>query len=366
MTKHISKIKMYRKHSNKQNCLIVVLVLALVSSICFLFERVVPSDFHVPLLFVLAVLFISRFTDGYAYGIAASVIAVFEVNYLFTYPYREFDFTLSGYPITFCVMLTVAICVSALTTQIKNQEKIRLEVEKEKMRGNLLRAVSHDLRTPLTSIVGSASVIIDNDDKLPKEKKMELVRDIKEEAQWLIRIVENLLSVTRINGENAKINMEEELVEEIVSSAVIKFKKRFSDVKVTVEIPQEVFMVPMDGILIEQVMINLMENSVVHGGKITEIRVRIRQEKDKVEFIVEDDGDGIDAAVLPVMFEGSLQASEGKESDGKKNMGIGLSVCKTIVKAHKGNMKAENRPEGGARVMFSLPMGVEESYGDKR
>ncbi len=366
MTKYTSKSIMHKEHSKKKNCIITFLILAAVSSICFLFQRVVQSDTHVPLLFVLAVLFISRFTDGYVYGIVASVIAVFEVNYMFTYPYFEFDFTLSGYPITFVAMLTVAFCVSALTTQIKNQEKIRLEVEKEKMRGNLLRAVSHDLRTPLTSIVGSASVIIDNAAVLPEQKKMELIRDIKEEAQWLIRIVENLLSVTRINGENARMNLEDELVEEIVSSAVIKFKKRFSDVKVTVEIPQEVFMVPMDGVLIEQVLINLMENSVVHGGKVRQIKVRIRQKHDYVEFLVEDDGHGIDSTVLPVMFDGNLQASEGKELDGKKNMGIGLSVCKTIVKAHKGNMTAENIPEGGARVMFSLPMGMEGAYGDKR
>lgn len=105
-----------------------------------------------PLLFVLAVLFISRFTDGYIYGLVASMVAVVGVNYVFTYPYFEFNFTITGYPLTFLSMLAVSISVGTLTTQIKQQEQIKLEVEKEKMRANLLRAVSHDIRTPLTSL----------------------------------------------------------------------------------------------------------------------------------------------------------------------------------------------------------------------
>ena len=102
---------------------------------------------------------VSRFTSGYFYGLLASVVGVIGVNYIFTYPYFAFNFTISGYPLTFLVMLAVSIVVSALTTQIKQQEKLRAEAEKEKMRGNLLRAVSHDIRTPLTSIVGGVNAI---------------------------------------------------------------------------------------------------------------------------------------------------------------------------------------------------------------
>lgn len=346
-----------------KNCLITAAVLGIAALFCFLLQQFVTTDTHVPLLFVLAVLLVSRFTDGYLYGIVASMLGVVGVNYAFTAPYFEIDFTLTGYPLTFLAMLAVSVIVGTLTTQIKQQEQIRLEAEKEKMRGNLLRAVSHDIRTPLTSIVGSASGIVDNHKVLSEEKVLELVTDIRDEAQWLIRIVENLLSVTRINGENAGINTDDEIVEEIISSAVIKFRKRFPDVKIEVDMPREFLMIPMDGILIEQVLVNLLENSVLHGKTISRIRIVVTKQEDRLVFSVEDDGQGIKESVLPVMFEGSLQSMEGEEYDSKRNMGIGLSVCMSIVKAHKGNMRAENISTGGARVIFWLPMEEGEAYG---
>lgn len=347
------------KHTPKkilQNCLVTAAILGVASAGCFLLQKVVSTDTHVPLIFVLAVLFISRLTDGYVYGITASVLAVIGVNFVFTQPYFKLDFTLTGYPLTFLAMLAVAICVSALTTQIKQQEQIRLEIEKEKMRGNLLRAVSHDIRTPLTSIVGSASAVIDNYQILSEEKKLELTRDIKDEAQWLIRIVENLLSVTRINGDSANITTNLEVVEEIAGSAVQKFQKRFPDVKVEVNIPDEVLLVPMDAILIEQVIVNLLENSVLHGKTTSVIEINIVKQDQDVLFMVEDDGQGIPADILPVIFEGGLHTSDSEELDSRRNMGIGLSVCMSIIKAHKGNMRAENKAGGGARMLFSLPL----------
>lgn len=346
-----------------KNCLVTAAIFAIAAGVCFLLQRMVPTDTHVPLIFVLAVLFISRCTEGYVYGIVASLLAVIGVNFVFTYPYFKFDFTITGYSLTFLTMLAVAISISALITQIKKQEQIKLEIEKEKMRGNLLRAVSHDIRTPLTSIVGSASAVIDNYDVLPDNERLELTKDIKEEAQWLIRIVENLLSVTRINGSDANISTNMEVVEEIADSAVQKFLKRFPDVKVNVNVPDEVLLVPMDGILIEQVIVNLLENSVLHG-ETDEITVNITNDEQEVFFAVEDNGRGIRPDVLPHMFEGGMHTGESEGSDTRRNMGIGLSVCFSIVKAHKGNMEAENRKEGGARVMFSLPMKKEQNYGN--
>lgn len=344
-----------KKQSVIKNSLITIAILGVVTVFCFLIQRIAESDTHVPMLFVLAVLFVSRLTDGYVYGIVASMIAVVFVNYVFTYPYFEINFAITGYPLTFVAMLAVACSVSALTTQIKKQEQIRLEVEKEKMRGNLLRAVSHDIRTPLTSIVGAASVILDNHEDLSEEQQLAFVKDIRAEAQWLIRIVENLLSITRIGDGNARIDKQEELVEEIVSSAVLKFRKRFPDVNVSVHLPEELLLVPMDGILIEQVLVNLLENSVLHGKYTSRIEITVEEQDDRIRFLVDDNGAGIKPSILPKMFEGNLQPEEGEESDSKRNMGIGLSVCMTIVKAHKGNMKAENRKTGGARVSFWLP-----------
>lgn len=356
--------KTMKQNDFVKNCLITAAALVTAVLFGFLLQQFTDSETHAPLLFVLAVLFVSRFTDGYVYGIVASMLGVISVNYMFTYPYYAINFTISGYPLTFLAMLAVSLIVSTLTTQIKQQEQIRLDAEREKMRGNLLRAVSHDIRTPLTSIVGSASGILDNYKVLSEETTLGLVKDIRDEAQWLIRIVENLLSVTRINGENARINTDDEIVEEIVGSAVMKFCRRFPEMDVEVDMPREFLMVPMDGILIEQVLVNLLENSALHGKTTSLIRIVIKAREDRIIFAVQDNGQGIKEVVLPHMFEGSLQSREGEEYDSKRNMGIGLSVCLSIVKAHKGDMRAMNMEAGGASVEFWLPIEKEEQeYG---
>ena len=348
--------RLKEKHIFK-NTLTTIVILALAAVFCFGLQGLSESDTHVPLLFVLAVVLVSRFTEGYAYGILASMIAVIGVNYVFTYPYFEINFSLTGYPLTFLAMLAVAVLVSALTTQIKEKEQIRLEVEREKMRGNLLRAVSHDIRTPLTSIVGAASLLLDNEKELSREQKIEFVQDIRLEAQWLIRIVENLLSITRIGdgSDSARIDKVDEVIEEIIGSAVLKLKKRFPEIETSVKMPDDLVMVPMDGILIEQVLVNLLENAVLHGKTTSRIVIAVEENEEQVKVSVEDNGRGIREEVLPGIFKGMMQPEEGKESDSKRNMGIGLSVCNTIIKAHKGNMTAENIKDSGARFTFWLP-----------
>ena len=340
-----------------KNSFITIGILALASLFCFWLQGLSESDNHVPLIFVLAVVLVSRFTEGYVYGVLASMIAVVGVNYVFTYPYFEINFSLTGYPLTFMAMLAVAAVVSALTTQIKEKEQIRLEIEREKMRGNLLRAVSHDIRTPLTSIVGATSLLLENDEELSSDQKLKFVGDIRSEAQWLIRIVENLLSVTRIGdgSDSAKIDKVEEMIEEIIGSAVLKFKKRFPEMEVMVSLPDEPVLVPMDGILIEQVLVNLLENAVLHGKTTSKIRICVSEDEEQISVAVEDNGQGIRDGLIPQIFSGNMQSEEGKVSDAKRNMGIGLSVCKTIINAHKGNMKAENIENSGARFTFWLP-----------
>lgn len=358
---YIIKGKFMKRNSKTlhiiNNTLLTIGILSAATIFCFVLEgfTLPESRTHVPLIYVLAVLLISRFTDGYLYGVFAAVAAVICVNYIFTYPYFAVDFTIAGYPITFLVMLTVAVIVSALMTQIKKQEQIRREIEKEKMRANLLRAVSHDIRTPLTSIAGSAAGIIENKDHLSRTQEMELLGNIQEDAQWLVRIVENLLSITRMNSEDARLETIEEVAEDVISGAIVKFHKRFPEVSVQANSLEDVILVPMDAILIEQVILNLMENAVIHGKTTTELRVNLFVEDKQAVFTVEDNGEGIKESILPVIFEGSIGSHRENESDKKRNMGIGLSVCSSIIKAHKGTMKAENKEEGGAKMTFTLP-----------
>jgi two-component system sensor histidine kinase KdpD len=242
----------------------------------------------------------------------------------------------------------------ALTTQARQSERLRAENEKEKMRANLLRSVSHDIRTPLTSIVGSTSVMLE-DTTLSTPERRDLLLDIRNEAQWLIRIVENLLSITRMGDTEANIQKEAEAAEEVLGETARKFRKRFPGISLSVSVPDELLMVPMDAVLIEQVLSNLLENAVAHGKTTSHIHLSVHHEDSFARFTVQDNGCGFSEKELPTLFDGSLKHSETTSGDGKRNMGLGLSVCLAIVRAHNGTMAAQNLP-GGAEISFRLPL----------
>ena len=331
-------------------------VLGAAAALCALLRIFDSSDVYVALIFELAVVLVSRFTDGYLFGLLASVIGVIGVNYIFTYPYMQLNFTIAGYPLTFLVMLAVSIVVSTLTTQIKQQEKIRAEAEREKMRGNLLRAVSHDIRTPLTAIVGGIDAILENGDKFSPETQRGLLENIRDESNWLVGVMENLLSVTRISGDTSNLKKELEAGEEVLGAAAQKFQRHYPKTEVEIHAPQELLMIPMDVILIEQVLLNLMENAVQHGGSTTRIRLLLTRRDDTAVFEVADNGQGIAKEQLAHLFDGYLAHDTGDSTDCKRNMGIGLSVCLSIVQAHGGTMRAFNQKSGGAVLQFTLPL----------
>ena len=188
------------------DALLTATAFAVAVLLCAMLRRISDGDGYVSLLFVLAVAVVSRWTQGYFWGIFASFCGVVCVNYVFTFPYWEFNFTMTGYPLTFLTMLAVSVMISAMTTQIKKQERLRVETEKESMRANLLRAMSHDIRTPLTSIVGNTAAILESNGGFSKEQETKLLQDVNEDAQWLIRMVENILSITRISGEQTRLH----------------------------------------------------------------------------------------------------------------------------------------------------------------
>ncbi len=235
------------------------------------------------------------------------------------------------------------------------QREIIIESEKEKMRSNLLRAISHDLRTPLTGILGASSVILESGDSIDKQTHNELISGIKEDSQWLIRMVENLLAVTRINEGNMNVKKTPEAVEEIVAEAISRIKKRFKERIINVKVPNDLLLVPMDGTLIEQVIINLVENAIKHSDEKSEIDIIVKKEKNHAVFEVIDNGEGISSQDFPYLFESYIPGGK-KSLDSSRGMGIGLSICMSIVKAHHGKMEAANKKGGGAVFKFVLPL----------
>jgi two-component system sensor histidine kinase KdpD len=235
------------------------------------------------------------------------------------------------------------------------QREILIETEKEKMRSNLLRAISHDLRTPLTGILGASSAILENRDMLDQQTQDKLITNIREDSQWLIRMVENLLSVTRINEDTANVTKTPEAAEEILAAAISRIRSRFPKQNITVSVPEELLMVPMDGTLIEQVIINLIENAIKHSGSDTMIKVILKQEENMAVIEVRDNGEGIAKEDFPYLFDSYIPDGK-RTSDSSRGMGIGLSICMSIIKAHQGRMEAYNHEEGGAVFRIKLPL----------
>lgn len=491
-------------------------VLTAATITAFFFQKVTGSYHNASITYVLAVVLISKMTNGYVWGILSAIAGVVGVNYYFTFPYFGLDFTRNGYPITFLGMLFISILTSTTTAHLKehakkadereeksrklneinnqllslhglpniinialenvadftkasavfyssspqlvdngtfkcfnteheklfksrheifiahwvfenktpagiytdypknssctylplishdtiwgvigiylptelslsvetlsslhliisqvaialerqhlstNQQLIKVETEKEKMRANLLRAVSHDLRTPLTGMIGASETLIKNMNKLAPEEQMRFLHYIYEDSNWLLHMVENLLMVTRIKEGISSVNKSLEPLEEVITEAVHRLRKRYPNALIQASIPTEIIMVPMDPTLIEQVIINLVENSIKYSGTNDPVFLSAALLEDTISIHIADNGIGISPDNLDSIFDG-YSLSENRSSDTKKGFGIGLSICKTIILAHNGTIYAENKGGGGAVFTFTLPLERNES-----
>ncbi len=310
----------------------------------------------IPAIFTLAVFLISRYTEAYVYGVAGSLVGMLAVNFAFTFPYFKFNFVIYENLVSAIVMLSISIMTGVLTTELKRQEKMRMETEKEKMRANLLRAISHDLRTPLTTIYGSSSLMVENAKVLSKEQMAELADDIREDSQWLIGMVENLLSVTKIDSGDVKIIKTPVVLEELVDSVIVRFKKRYPKQKVQIEIPDEFINIPMDAVLMTQVLVNMLENAVQHAKGMKNLVLRVYTNGGDAVFEIIDDGCGIPKERMERIFTGYFETGDLPADNQKRNMGIGLSVCASVIKAHEGEITVENLKTGGCCFRFALKM----------
>ena len=349
------------KHQQQQkDILFSILVFFSAFAINLLIRKLFTTQTLVPMIFVFGVFLISLKTHGYCYGIVSAVLSVFAVNFAFTYPYYTFDFYVEESILSAIIMLVVAVSTSTLNSRIRDQENLRAESEKERMRGNLLRAISHDLRTPLTSIYGSSSTLISKKDALSEEQQLKLLGEIQEDSEWLIRMVENLLAVTRIDGAKVKIVKTPIVLDELIDSVLMKFSKKHPNQKVITQIPADFVDIPMDSILIEQVLLNFLENAVFHAKGMTELKLSVSLAGDKAIFEVADNGCGIPEEILDKIFTGCYKKSVAPIDGTRSNMGIGISVCAAIIKAHGSEIFVENRKGGGAVFRFSLARGCDD------
>lgn len=232
------------------------------------------------------------------------------------------------------------------------QEQTKLEVEREHMKSSMLRSISHDFRTPLTGIMGDCGLILENKD-MEGGTRNRLLRDVMEQSMWLMKMMENILSMTKIESGEQFIDKQREVVDDIACEAEghvigLKSKRNFRTT-----LPDRVVVCDMDGKMIVQVLVNLLDNAVKHTEEGGTISLNVSFRDNRVYFVVEDDGDGIEEGMEKKIFDEFVSLSD-KSTDQKRGIGLGLAICKEVVRAHEGGIWAENRSEGGARFTFWL------------
>jgi len=247
-------------------------------------------------------------------------------------------------------------CALALESERNAREKEASAIlaEQEKLRANLLRTISHDLRTPLTSISGNADNLLANDEAFDAETRRQIYTDIREDSEWLISLVENLLSVSRMGDGKSDIRMSAELVSDVIEEAVIRTEKSASEHKLTVKESDAILLAKMDARLIVQVLINLIDNAIKYTPSGSEIEISATEKDNKIAITVADNGHGIADEIKPRVFDMFYTGAE-KIADSRRSLGLGLALCKSIVNAHGGEITVSDNKPHGAVFTFTLP-----------
>lgn len=308
---------------------------------------------NVTLIFLFFLILVSCAVVTYLYDILCSLFAVLLLCNL----YRTSPFECL---LTFLGMSAVTLLISRLifrqiiqTDLSAEHEKRLLQTNSDRIRANLLRAVSHDLRTPLASIMGNSLILLENENNLNSDEKNRIISYIHEDSSWLSNMTENLLAVARIRDDDFAITSRDEIVEEVVGEALQKMERRHPGCIIQVRIPDDIIMLSMDAILIEQVIINLLENALQHSSSDKPVNLLVESTSREAVFTIRDYGQGIPEEMLDTLFDGAA-CTIAHTADSRKGNGIGLAICKTIIDAHHGSIVGRNHDKG-AEFIFTLP-----------
>lgn len=323
-----------------------------------LFSGLKIPEANIIAVYILGVLIISIITSSWMYSFLASVISVLAFNFLFTIPrftLRAYD---PSYPVTFGIMFLVALITGSLASRMKEYAResaqAAMQIEKEQLRADLLRSISHDLRTPLTSISGNASNLLSNENEFSQETRMQIYGDIYDDSMWLIKLVENLLSVTRIEDGRMDLRMSAELMDEVIAEAMRHTDRNRDGRKIEVSSDEGFILGKMDARLIVQVVINLVDNAVKYTPEGAQIRIHTGKKDGMVVVSVSDTGPGIPDEQKSKVFD-MFYTGTNRAADGRRSLGLGLGLCRSIIRAHGGEIwVSDNKPQG-AVFTFTLP-----------
>jgi two-component system sensor histidine kinase KdpD len=283
----------------------------------------------------------------------AAVLGVAAFDFFFVPPHLTFAVADAQYLVTLAVMLAVGLLIRSLAARVREQTettaRIRAEAEAERLRHTLLSSVSHDLRTPLAAITAATSTLL-GEEGLDAGTRRDLLETASEESHRLNRLVTNLLDMTRVESGPLALHREWMPLEEVVGSALGRLEGRLAAERVETSLPEALPLVHVDPVLMEQVLVNLLENAVKYAGSAARLRIAANAEPRAVRVEIADDGPGLAAGDEERVFEKFYRgASRGR------GFGLGLAICRAIVEAHGGTIRAANRAPHGASVSFTLP-----------
>lgn len=248
-------------------------------------------------------------------------------------------------------------CALALENEknAREKEEAAFLAQKEQLRANLLRSISHDLRTPLTSISGNASNLLSNEEKFDEETKKQLYADIYDDSMWLINLVENLLSVTKIEDGKLNIHLQAELLDELVTEALAHISRKKMEHTILYQACDDIILVKVDARMIMQIIINIVDNAIKYTQKESQIIISTRKEGNRAIVSISDNGPGIPDEMKPFIFDMFYSGTK-NVADSRRSLGLGLSLCQSIITAHGGELKLSDNIPHGAVFTFSLPI----------
>lgn len=344
---------------NPADVLKCILMIALASAVGFGFWKLGFSESNIIMMYILCVLIISVITTHQIYSLISSVVCVCVFNFFFTEPRYTLLAYDKDYPVTFITMFVAAFLTGSLAIRLKRQAKqiseTALVAQKEQMRANLLRSISHDLRTPLTSISGNASNLLTNGERFDSETKKQLYLDIYDDSMWLNNLVENVLSMTKIEDGRVDIRLQAELLDEVIAEALQHVSRRKTEHKISFQASEDFMLVKVDARLIMQAVINIVDNAIKYTPVGSEIIITTCRQQGKAVVRIADNGPGISDEMKPHVFEMFYSGAKNM-ADSRRSLGLGLSLCKSIVGAHGGELTLSDNTPHGAVFTFTLPI----------
>lgn len=338
------------------------LLVAVATLLCeFIRPHLIPTN--MVMVYQLAVV-IAAVKLGLRPAIATAMLGVLAFDFFFVPPRFTFSVTEKEYLVTFLGFFVVGVIISSLVAKVREQsiererlsreaEKARILQAQENLERALLNSISHDLRTPLVSIKGALSALRDEGERLSGAARRELLETANDEAERLNRFVGNLLDMTRLEAGAMRLKIEPSDVEELVGCALSAAESRLGERRISVVMPPGLTIVPLDMVLMTQVLVNLLDNANKYAPAATAIEIEVRAEGDRLKLRVADRGPGVPEPALPHIFDKFYHVQVPEQAGGT---GLGLSICRGIVEAHGGKIMASNREGGGLTVEVSLPL----------